>query len=150
MKRLTLIWLIGLLLFLVQCSANPTYPTIYRPVNSSTTTSTAEAREFAELYAKDQLNKTNETADVLNYLLNDEDLSDLNTALVLENTSNCNIIVRMVHVDGKRIYNLPVPKNSKNHFKIAKGNYTMKANVCHAKYYSQKSISESITLKISL
>lgn len=150
MKRFSAIWLIGLLFFLVQCNANPTSTTVYRPDNASTPTSTDEAPEFADLVAKDQLNKTNETADVLNYLLNDEDPNDPNTALVLENTSGCNIVVRMVHVDGNRIYNLPVPKNGKNHFKIAKGNYTLKANVCHAKYYSQKHISESITVKISL
>lgn len=150
MKRFSAIWLIGLLFFLVQCNANHTSTTVYRPDNASTPTSTDEAPEFADLVAKDQLNKTNETADVLNYLLNDEDPNDPNTALVLENTSGCNIIVRMVHVDGNCIYNLPVPKNGKNHFKIAKGNYTLKANVCHAKYYSQKHISESITVKISL
>ena len=135
-----------LLFFVVQCdimpSANPVYP-------SKTTVLKTENKEFEELMEKDQINKKQVTAEVLTYLLNDDDSNDPKTAAVIDNLSGCNIIVRLVAVKGNQIYNLPVPKNSKNQFVIYKGNYTMKTNVCAAKYYSQKQISAPLILKLS-
>ena len=148
MKKFTPFYLFCVLLLAVQCGTLPGGG-IYRPGNTGSGTSVNESGEFAELIAKDQINKTQETADVLNYLLNDDDPADPYTAIVLENTSSCDIIVRVVQVSGGRIYNFPVPRNAKNHFKIAKGNYTLKSNICEAKYYSQKNISEALIITLS-
>lgn len=135
-----------LLFLLVQCdilpSANPVYP-------SKTTVLKTENKEFEELMEKDQINKKQLTAEVLTYLLNDDDSNDPKTAAVIDNNSSCDIILRLVEIQGNRIYNLPVPKNSKNQFVIYKGSYTMKTNVCAAKYYSQKQISAPLILKLS-
>lgn len=135
-----------LLFFVVQCdimpSANPVYP-------SKTTVLKTENKEFEELMEKDQINKKQVTAEVLTYLLNDDDSNDPKTAAVIDNNSSCDIILRLVEIQGNRIYNLPVPKNSKNQFVIYKGSYTMKTNVCAAKYYSQKQISAPLILKLS-
>ena len=135
-----------LLFLLVQCdimpSANPVYP-------SNTSVSTNESKEIEGLMQKDQINKKQVTAEVLTYLLNDDDPNDPKTAAVIDNNSNCNIILRLVEIQGNRIYNLPIPKHSKNQFVIYKGNYTMKTNVCAAKYYSQKQISAPLILKLS-
>lgn len=135
-----------LLFFVVQCdimpSANPVYP-------SKTTVLKTENKEFEELMEKDQINKKQVTAEVLTYLLNDDDSNDPKTAAVIDNNSSCDIILRLVEIQGNRIYNLPVPKNSKNQFVIYKGSYTMKSNVCAAKYYSQKQISAPLILKLS-
>lgn len=135
-----------LLFFVVQCdimpSANPVYP-------SKTTVLKTENKEFEELMEKDQINKKQVTAEVLTYLLNDDDPNDPKTAAVIDNNSSCDIILRLVEIQGNRIYNLPVPKNSKNQFVIYKGSYTMKSNVCAAKYYSQKQISAPLILKLS-
>lgn len=135
-----------LLFFVVQCdimpSANPVYP-------SKTTVLKTESNEFEELMEKDQIYKNKKTAEVLTYLLNDTDPADPYTVAVIDNLSGCNIIVRLVAVKGNQIYNLPVPKNSKNQFVIYKGSYTMKSNVCAAKYYSQKQISAPLILKLS-
>lgn len=135
-----------LLFFVVQCdimpSANPVYP-------SKTTVLKTENKEFEELMQKDQINKKQVTAEVLTYLLNDDDPNDPKTAAVIDNNSSCDIILRLVEIQGNRIYNLPVPKNSKNQFVIYKGSYTMKTNVCAAKYYSQKQISAPLILKLS-
>ena len=109
----------------------------------------SEKKEFADLMEKDQIDKNKKTAEVLTYLLNDTDPADPYTVAVIENTSSCNIIVRLVAIKGNQIYNLPVPKNGKNHFKIGKATYTMRSNVCEAKYYSQKSITEPLILKLS-
>ena len=99
--------------------------------------------------AKDQTNKRSVNAEVLTYLLNDTDAKDPRTAVSFENTSNCDIIIRLVEIQGSRIYNLPIPRNGKNQFVIDKGNYTLRSNVCDAKYYSQKKISEPLILKLS-
>ena len=135
-----------LLFLLVQCdilpSANPVYP-------SNTSVSTNESKEFESLMQKDQINKKQVTAEVLTYLLNDDDPNDPKTAAVIDNNSNCNIILRLVEIKGNRIYNIPISKHSKNQFVIYKGSYTMKSNVCAAKYYSQKQISAPLILKLS-
>jgi len=128
----------------------PTGNTIYRPTNSPTSSSSSnENREFSDLLEKDQINKKYVTAEVLTYLLNDSDPQEKNTAAVIENTSNCNIIVRLVGVQNNQIYNLPISRNSKNQFVIVKGNYTLKSNICGANYYSQKNIVDPLILKLS-
>src|SRR5690606_14055281 len=128
-------------LFLMSCDMIPTGNSIYRPTNSPTSSSSSnENREFSDLLEKDQINKKYVTAEVLTYLLNDSDPQEKKTAAVIENTSNCNIIVRLVGVQNNQIYNLPISRNSKNQFVILKGNYTLKSNICGAKYYSQKNI----------
>ena len=137
-------------LFLMSCDMIPTGNTIYRPTNSPTSSSSSnENREFSDLLEKDQINKKYVTAEVLTYLLNDSDPQEKNTAAVIENTSNCNIIVRLVGVQNNQIYNLPISRNSKNQFVILKGNYTLKSNICGAKYYSQKNIVDPLILKLS-
>lgn len=134
------------LFFVVQCdimpSAKPVYP-------SKKVVLKTENKEFEELMEKDQINKKQVTAEVLTYLLNDDDSNDPKTAAVIDNNSSCDIILRLVEIQGNRIYNLPIPKHSKNQFIIYKGSYTMKSNVCAAKYYSQKQISAPLILKLS-
>lgn len=138
---------IFLLLFLVQCEVLPSNYPVYRP-NPNTSTGSNESQEYADLLAKDQINKKTETAKVLTYLLNDTEPEDKQTAAVIENSSNCNIIVRLVEVNGTKIYNLPIPRNGKNQFVIDKGNYTLKSNICTAKYYTQKYIYDPLILKL--
>lgn len=144
MKNLKKIYLLVLGFLMIQCDVVPNSG--YRTNNPG---SVDESKEFADLMEKDQIDKNKKTAEVLTYLLNDTDPADPYTVAVIDNLSGCNIIVRLVAVKGNEIYNLPVAKNSKNHFKIAKGSYTMRSNVCKSKYYSQKSITEPLILKLS-
>ncbi|WP_332021440.1 DUF6759 domain-containing protein [Kaistella sp.] len=144
MKNLKKLYLLVLGFLMIQCDVVPNSG--YRTNNPG---SADESKEFADLMEKDQTDKNKKTAEVLTYLLNDTDPADPYTVAVIDNLSGCNIIVRLVAVKGNQIYNLPVPKNSKNHFKIAKGSYTMRSNVCKSKYYSQKSINEPLILKLS-
>lgn len=137
-------------LFLMSCEMIPTGNSIYRPTNSQTSSNTInENREFSALLEKDQFNKKKINAEVLTYLLNDSDPQEKSTAAVIENTSNCNIIVRLVGLQSNQIYNLPISRNSKNQFVILKGNYTLKSNICGANYYSQKNIIDPLILKLS-
>ena len=144
MKNLKKIYLLVLVFLMIQCDVVPNSG--YRTNNPG---SVDEGKEFADLMEKDQIDKNKKTAEVLTYLLNDTDPADPYTVAVIDNLSGCNIIVRLVAVKGNQIYNLPVPKNSKNQFVIYKGSYTMKSNVCAAKYYSQKQISAPLILKLS-
>ena len=144
MKSLKKLYLLVLGFLMIQCDVVPNSG--YRTNNPG---SVDESKEFADLIEKDQIDKNKKTAEVLTYLINDTDPADPYTVAVIDNLSGCNIIVRLVAVKGNQIYNLPVPKHSKNQFVIYKGNYTMKANVCAAKYYSQKQISAPLILKLS-
>lgn len=118
-------------------------------VSRSTSASPDEKSEFSALMEKDKINKNKVTAEVLNYLLNESDPRDFRTAIVIENKSNCDMILRMVRLNKNLVYNLPVARNSKNQFVIEKGNYTLKSKICKANYYSQKNIADALSLKLS-
>ena len=145
------LYLIPLFFLLIQCDVVPVGNPVFRPYPSAPTSSgsTTENQEFKNLMEKDQINKKRTTAEVLTHLLNDPDPKETVTAAVIENKSSCNIILRMVGIKGNQIYNLPIPRNSKNQFIIDKGTYTLKSNICGASYYSQKNISEPLILKLS-
>lgn len=145
MKRFAL--LISLV-FITSCDVFPTGNTIYSPKSNSGNSSN-ETKEFAALIEKDQLYKKEVNAKVLTYLLSDTDSKDKNTAIIIENASRCDIILRVVNITNGKIYNLPISRNSENQFVIQKGNYTLKSNICQAKYYSQKNIVEPLILKLS-
>ncbi|WP_226063161.1 DUF6759 domain-containing protein [Kaistella polysaccharea] len=143
----------ALLLFLfLSCDILPP-GSVYRSFPGTNTSassgSRSESSEFNDLMAKDQINKKKVTAEVLTYLLNDPDPTEKQTAAVIENTSNCNIIIRVVGISNNLIYNFPIGRQSKNQFVIDKGNYTLKSDICGANYYSQKNISEPLILKLS-
>lgn len=108
-----------------------------------------EAKEFYELTEFEKKGKNQRTAEVLTYLLGDDDEKDPFTAVVIDNFSDCDIIVRIVEISGNGIYNLPISKGGKNYLKVKKGNYTVKTRMCNASYYSQKQISEPLILKLS-
>ena len=142
------IFLALLLLLFIQCEMLPSKYPVYGP-GSTTSTSSGEKQEFADLLAKDQINKKHVTAEVLTYLLNEPDPSDKNTAAVIENASECNLILRVVGITNNHIYNLPVSARTKNQFVLQKGSYTFKSTICGAKYYSQKVLSAPLILKLS-
>ncbi|MBW8361909.1 MAG: hypothetical protein K0M56_06945 [Kaistella sp.] len=108
-----------------------------------------EAKEFYKLTELEKKGRNQRTAEVLTYLLGDDDAEDPFTAVVIDNFSNCDIIVRIVEINGNGIYNLPISKGGKNYLKIKKGNYTLKTKMCSAPYYSQKQIVEPLILKLS-
>lgn len=117
--------------------------------NPTSTTKQSKTHEFDKLWTEDQLNKDQKTAAVLNYLLNNPDPRDPKTAIVIENSSDCDLIMRLLNTDTSESYNLPVRRKSKNQFIISKGSYTLKSTICTAQYYSQKNIVEPLVLKLS-
>lgn len=142
------IFLTLLLLVFIQCEMLPPKYPVYGP-GSASSTSSGEKQEFADLLAKDQINKKHVNAEVLTYLLNEPDPSEKNTAAVIENASSCNLILRVVGISNNQIYNLPVSARTKNQFVLQKGSYTFKSSICGANYYSQKVLSAPLILKLS-
>ncbi|TXF77189.1 DUF6759 domain-containing protein [Chryseobacterium sp.] len=137
------------LFFVVFLTSCKTVETQFPAGKSATVSENSEAREFYELTELEKKGKNLRTAEVLTYLLGDDDVEDPFTAVVIDNFSNCDIIVRIVEINGNEIYNLPISKGGKNYLKIRKGNYTLKAKMCSAQYYSQKQIVEPLILKLS-
>lgn len=122
--------------------------TPYGKPAGGTAVAASEKSEFVDLMRKDGVDKDHETAEVLTYLLNSTDPDEPYTAAVIENPSDCDIIFRMVEINSGRIYNLPVARRNYNQFKIAKGNYTMRANICQGKFYSQERVTEPLIIKL--
>lgn len=145
------LFLLLILMLFIKCDIIPNSTRVYKP-NTSTTTNTSgnENSEFTILLEKDKINKKHVNAEVLTYLLNEPDLAETHTAAVIENTTRCNIILRMVGITNSQIYNLPISAHTKNQFVIQKGNYTLKSNLCGANYYSQKNLTEPLILKLSI
>lgn len=145
--------LLSVLLFfcLLSCDILPNNPAVYRrvPAGTSFPTAGSERSEFENLMAKDQINKKKTNAEVLTYLLNDPDPAELYTAIVIENTSGCNIIVRLAGNASTPDYALPIAKNSKNQFVIEKGNYSLRSTLCGATYHAEKRVTEPLILKLS-
>lgn len=100
---------------------------------------TEESEEFKKLLAENSKNQKDKTVKLLNQLFN-EDVSNREAILLLQNNSDCNMILR---IEGEKFYNLAVPSHGENSVVIAKGSYQLRSNVCDAKYVSAKTIQKS-------
>lgn len=104
-----------------------------------------EAYEFGQLMVQDSINKMDTAAESLDLLLNGSPL-DNHVSLLINNNSNCDIIVRFA---GDSNYNVPVRKNFRNFVVLEKGNYLVSANLCKTRYEVRKTVTESATLTLS-
>ena len=136
-----LIYSIMISLLCTQCEALPMgIPT------SSTTNSNSEVAEYNRLLQNDKIDRVDREAKVLNYLLNGDDENDKFTAIVIDNFSNCNIIMRITGMN--KTYNLPIPSQGKNLLVVEKGLYTFRSNVCSAKFTNQKLVQEAYIFSV--
>ena len=99
----------------------------------------AESEEFRQLLAENSTNQKDKTVKILNQLFNN-DVSNKEAILLLQNNSDCNMIVRL---QGKDFYNLAVPAHGENSIVLKKGEYVLKSNVCDMQYSSAKRIEKS-------
>ncbi|MBW8359325.1 MAG: hypothetical protein K0M63_05925 [Weeksellaceae bacterium] len=104
-----------------------------------------EATEFAELMVLDSINKQETTAESVDLLLNENPV-DNRISLLVNNNTDCNIILRF---SGDQSYSLPIRKNFRNFIVIEKGNYSVGANLCNSRYVSSKTLTQSINITIS-
>ncbi|MGH1519633.1 DUF6759 domain-containing protein [Chryseobacterium sp. JK1] len=106
----------------------------------------AEAEEFNMLMAVSPVEHKNRTVKILNSLF-DNDPNAKECIVMIQNKSDCNIIVRMEGV-GTTKYRLAVPAQGENSIVIEKGQYLFSSLVCGAQYSSQKTIQRPIMVAL--
>jgi hypothetical protein len=135
MKRL---FVCSTILFVLK-SCVPTYND-YPTINSSSNTE-REYQEVLKTYKS-------ETAEVLTYLLNGESPEETRTALIVENTSRCNMVLT---VSGNNYFKrIPIGKGKIGSVMIPKNQtYQLSGIVCKSSYQTSKFISSSYSVKLS-
>lgn len=132
---------------LLVCSVNifvlnscmPTYSSY--PATNSTVNTEKEYQEVLKTYKS-------ETAEVLTYLLNGESPEEPNTALTVENTSRCNMVLT---VSGNKYYKrIPIGAGKIGSVMIPKNQtYKLSGMLCKSSYQTTKFISNSYSVKLS-
>ena len=113
---------------------------------SNTAVPNAEAEEFNMLMAVSPVEHKNRTVKILNSLF-DNDPNTKECIVMIQNKSDCNIIVRMEGV-GTTKYRLAVPAQGESSIVIEKGQYLFSSLVCGAQYASQKTIARPIMVAL--
>lgn len=106
-----------------------------------------EEEEFNQLIALSPVEHKNKTVKILNSLFDNDPRSN-EVIVMVENKSDCNIIVRMEAAGGKK-YRLPVPSKQENSMVIEKGSYLFTSLVCGAQYASQKNIKKALMVSLA-
>ncbi|UOU99688.1 hypothetical protein MUU74_06960 [Chryseobacterium daecheongense] len=106
----------------------------------------AEAEEFNMLMSVSPVEHKNKTVKILNSLF-DNDPNSKECIVLIENKSDCNIIVRMEGV-GNTKYRLAVPAHNDNSIVVEKGDYLFTSLVCGAQYASQKTIQKPLMVAL--
>lgn len=104
-----------------------------------------EDEEFRKLTAGNPAAHEQKTLKLLNQLF-DNDVTNKEAILLIQNNSGCNMIIR---VQGKESYNLPVRAGGENFVVLKKGNYQLSGNACNANYSSLKSIAKNTAVTLS-
>lgn len=115
-------------------------------VANATAIPDAEAEEFNMLMAVSPMEHKNKTVKILNSLF-DNDPYSKECIVLIENKSDCNIIVRMEGV-GNSKYRLAVPAHEENSIVVQKGDYLFTSLVCGAQYASQKTIQKPLMVAL--
>lgn len=89
--------------------------------------------------------KAKRTADVLTHLFSN-DPNKKEAYILIRNKSDCNLIVK---IDGKKFFNLDVPKKGENYILVPKGVYIITTMICSAKYSSTKNITQDIEINLN-
>ncbi|WP_079243369.1 DUF6759 domain-containing protein [Chryseobacterium indologenes] len=106
----------------------------------------AEAEEFNMLMAVSPVEHKNRTVKILNSLF-DNDPNAKECIVLIQNKSDCNIIVRIEGVRTTK-YRLAVPAQGEGSIVIDKGQYLFTSLVCGAQYASQKTIERPIMVAL--
>lgn len=89
---------------------------------------------------------TDKTVNLLNNLFS-TDRNKSEVFVMIKNNSNCNLIVR---VDGKKFFNLDVPKKGDNYLLVPKGTYKITTTICDASYQSTKNLTEDTQIVLGV
>lgn len=130
---------IGLVIFLILNSCGTTYSNY--PTSNSSTHTEREYHEVLKTYKS-------ETAEVLTYLLNETSPNDPKTALTVENTSKCNMVLtvssnnyyKKIPIGAGKIGSVMIPKNQ---------TYKLSGMLCQSVYQTSKYITSAYSIKLS-
>ena len=89
--------------------------------------------------------KKEKTVQLLNQLF-DNDISNNQAILLVQNNSDCNMILK---IEGKELYNLAIPSRGENSVVLSKGQYSLRGNVCEVPYSSGKSIAKNTMVTLT-
>lgn len=106
-----------------------------------------EQAEFLMLMSVSPIEHRNKTVQILNSLF-DNDPQSKQSIVMIENKSDCNMIMRIEGVGNMR-YRLAVPSKAENAIVVQKGNYLFSSKVCGAEYASQKTLEKAIWVSLN-
>ena len=90
---------------------------------------------------------TDKTVNLLNNLFS-TDRNKSEVFVMVKNNSDCNLIIK---VDGKKFFNLDVPKRGDNYLLVPKGTYKITTRICDANYYqSTKNLTEDTQIVLGI
>ncbi len=132
---------------------------LQRKLNSMTGSGNAAAKPSIQPLNTDKLEKQVEkseakgepdakakrTAEVLTHLFNN-DPNKKDAYVLIRNKSECNLIVKF---EGKKFYNLDVPKMGENYILVQKGTYRITTMICNAQYASVKNVTQDIEINLN-
>lgn len=107
----------------------------------------AEQEEFRMLMEVSPIEHKNRTVQILNSLF-DNDPSSKESIVMIENKSDCNMIMRLEGV-GNYKYRLAIPSGAESAIVVQKGNYLFSSKVCGADYASQKAVQNAVIIALS-
>lgn len=132
--------------YMTKVYGNAADPNAVVPSTSTAGYVDTEADEFKMLVASNPIEHKNNTVKILNSLF-DNDPNSKESIVMIENKSQCNIIMRIEGV-GNTKYRLPIPANAQNTIVVAKGDYLFSSLVCGAQYASQKTVQKAIMVSL--
>ncbi len=136
-------------------ATTPTYTTQSQPKKVSGTSvgsmtsnkKNSEAEEYKALMNVSSAEHKNKTVKLLNTLF-DNDPNSKECIVMIQNKSDCDIIVRITGSKPENSYKLPVPAHNENSIVVAKGDYNLSSVVCGSQYVSKKSIQKAIMVAL--
>ena len=145
--------------FIKKYPNNKNTPFLQRKLNSMTGSGNATAKPSIQPLNTDKLEKQAEkseakgepdakakrTAEVLTHLFNN-DPNKKDAYVLIRNKSECNLIVKF---EGKKFYNLDVPKMGENYILVQKGTYRITTMICNAQYASVKNVTQDIEINLN-
>lgn len=127
-------------------ASNPNASATAGSVANTATYVDTEADEFKMLVNANPIEHKNNTVKILNSLF-DNDPNSKESIVMIENKSECNIIMRIEGV-GNTKFRLPIPANAQNTIVVPKGDYLFNSLVCGAQYASQKTLQKAIMVSL--
>lgn len=117
----------------------------YVPNDFMTKPYSSEAQEFKKLMTQNSTAMKEKTVKLLNHLF-DTDISNKEAILLVQNNSDCNMIMR---IQGINFYNLAVPAHGENSIILRKGEYALYSNVCDELYTGQKNLDQHVMVVVN-